>query len=313
MNILKPITTLFRSGTVLRDMLIDAQSQDILTYLTPNTVMFVDITNKLRKKSEEGVDTEVFGPFQTTFGNPANLPCDLTLAREFFKTYYVPHGVKDSPHMHILTDTPISLYAWKLSQQHHNIGALQDELYRRPTAIIQRAPMNRRWVVMNPYLKVYTRESKSEFAVICGVQNDNVASITEWCSEARAYTMSVYPISLIGLQKALALQNEPLQAYIFWGNNAKFCVISHKEKGVIFAEDTEVTTLLNDEYINGVFAHLDEIATDINVCMPTHSAYLLKTEVGDNTNDSRLIPLFAKSAGLDLGDIANLYTSNYYK
>jgi len=71
MNILKPITTLFQSGTVLRDMLIDTQSQDILTYLTPNSVMFVDITNKLRKKSEEGVDTEIFGPFQTTFGNPA--------------------------------------------------------------------------------------------------------------------------------------------------------------------------------------------------------------------------------------------------
>ena len=215
--------------------------------------------------------------------------------------------------MHILTDTPISLYAWKLSQQHHNIGALQDELDRRPTAIIQRAPMNRRWVVMNPYLKVYTRESKSEFAVICGVQNDNVASITEWCSEARAYPMSVYPISLIGLQKALTLQSEPLQAYIFWGNNAKFCVISHKEKGVIFAEETEVTTLLNDEYINNVFAHIDEIATDINVHKPTHSAYLLKTQMGENTNDNRIIPLFATSSGLDLGDIANLYTSNYYK
>ena len=315
MNILKPLTTLFKSGTAIRDMLIDVKSQDILLYLTPETVTFCNITDQLKrsKRFDSSKNIEVYGPYVTEFGNPVKLPCDISQAKDFFKVYITENNdVGISPNLHILTDIPISLYAWKLSQQHRNIGALQDELNYRPTDIIQRAPSNRRWIVMTPYLKVHAREDKSEFALIAGLHNDIISSLTSWCAEANAYPMSIYPISLLGLQKAIVLQKELLQVYIFWGNNAKFCTITHRDKGVIFSEECEITTILNNNYLSAVYAHLDEIATEINAPQPKHSAYIFNTAQEPIVDDS-LMPIFASSDGVNLREISNLYTQYYIK
>jgi len=267
MNALTPFTKLLTSGTMLRDILTDVSSPEILIYPSETELCFSDITSAIKQKQQnaEFEQPAIVGPLTTAFGNPVKMPCDITQAPEFFSAYLESNGVANYPSFHFLVDAPISLYAWKFSPQHKNVAALQLDLDKKAQTIIQRAPEGRRWTILSPKLQPYGKLDTPDMALITGTPKDLVESLHTWCREIHAQIECVYPISLLGLLYAMDRQTYPLEIYTFWGNNSKYSAIFHREKGLIFSEEETDIAVFNEDYVERQFAHLAEIANDLNM------------------------------------------------
>lgn len=316
MNALTPLIKLLTSGTVFRDVLTDVSSQDVLIYPSESELYFSEITEQL-KQAQKGSATidqpTVIGPLATAFGNPVNLPCDITQAPEFFAAYLENNGLKPSPVFHFLVDSPLSLYAWKFSPQHKNVAALQFDLEKKAQSIIQRAPEGRRWTILSPRLKQYLKTETPDMALITGTPKDLIESLHSWCREIHSQIACVYPISLLGLIYAMDRQAYPLEIYTFWGNNSKYSAILHKEKGLIFAEEETAVAVFNEDYIDRQFAHLAEIANDLNMPMDTPkrlSFFPIQKPEYMPTHPS-ICTILSTSSGVDFSELTKTYITHF--
>lgn len=311
MNILNVLSKTMTTGTVVRDLLIEHKPQDLLVFLSTEDITILDITTSLKAREFNPEEVELLGPTKTTFGNPLQLPCDLSLANEFFKTYFTEHNLKNSPNLHLVIDAPINVYVWKLAQ-HNNVAALQRDLDKRVQALIPSAPLGRRWQVLTNTLKQADPMQKPEYTLITGIPDDHATTLFNWAREFQAYPMSVYPISLIGLREAMQTQHSTLQVYMYVGNDSKFSVITHKTKGIIFSETIESARACDQELIDEQLENAREIAADLGDIDVSNSVKVFSMVEADIQSLQNVDPVFTINGKPTHTDIAKNYINNYY-